>query len=298
MKAVLLHEYGGVEHLRYETVPDPVPGPGEVVVRLASTSVNPIDYKLRSGSLKERMPLKLPEILGRDLAGKVVQVGEGVSGFERGDFVMGLVNRTYAELVAAKADALTQIPQGLDACTAGVLPLVLQTGAQLVEEGVKPIAGDVILVTGALGSVGRTAVYVAMQTGAIVIAGVRQKQLAAAQSLGAEMVVAIDQDELPDMPDVDAIADTVGGDTIRRLLAKLKPSGRLASVVGKPETARKVEVRQVWSHPDPPRLHQLAETVRDGGFEIPIARRLRLAEIHEAHLLAESGAEGKIALTP
>ena len=299
MKAVCLHDYGGVEHLRYEDVPDPVPGPNEVLVRLSSTSVNPIDYKLRSGSRKDLMTLELPAILGRDLAGMVTQVGEGVEKFQAGDLVMGLVNHTYAELVVAPAHALTHIPQGLDPCVAGVLPLVTQTGAQLIEEGVRPIGGDVILVTGALGGVGRTAVYVARQRGATVIAGVRQKQLAAAQSLGAELVVAIDQeDELPNMPDVDAIADTVGGDTVVRLLARLRSKGRLASVVGKPEGARNLDVRPVWSHPDPPCLHQLAEAVRDRAFQIPIFRRLHLADIREAHQLAERGVEGKIALTP
>src|ERR1017187_5953272 len=114
MKAVLLHGYGGVDQLSYEDVPEPVPGPGEVLVRVISTSVNPIDYKIRSGMLKVRMPLKFPAILGRDVAGEVRSLSEGVTRFRVGDKVMGLVNRSYAEYLTANADVLARIPECLD----------------------------------------------------------------------------------------------------------------------------------------------------------------------------------------
>jgi NADPH:quinone reductase-like Zn-dependent oxidoreductase len=299
MKAVLLHEYGDATKLRYGDFPDPEPGAGEVLIRVISTSVNPIDYKLRSGAMKNMMPLKFPVILGRDVAGEVVAPGGGVTSLKAGDLVMGLVNRSYAELLATKADALASIPAGLDPELAGVLPLILQTGAHLIENGVQPKPGETVLVTGAAGSVGRTAVFVARQHGAKVIAGVRGKQLADAAEINADETVALDDPKaLESLPELDAIADTVGGSTLQKLLGKLKKSGRLATVVGKPEGTDGLDVRPVWAQPDAARLQQLAKEVREGGLKIPIARRMRLSQIVEAHEAAESGVPGKILLTP
>jgi NADPH:quinone reductase-like Zn-dependent oxidoreductase len=114
MKAVVLHEYGGPEKLKYEDFPDPIPGDGEVLVRIAATSINPIDYKMRSGAAQARFPLQFPAILGRDLAGTVRSIGPNVTGFAPGDKVIGLGWATYAELTVIKADILTHLPEGLD----------------------------------------------------------------------------------------------------------------------------------------------------------------------------------------
>ncbi len=192
MKAVLLHGYGSVDQLVYEEVPIPVAAPGEVLVKLTSTSINPIDYKIRRGDMKDIMPLQLPTILGYDLAGQVVALGEGVTGLELDTFVMGVTDHTYAEYVLCKAQILALMPEGLDPADAGAFPLVLQTGAQLIEKGIGPKSGQRLLVTGALGGVGRTAVHVAKQHGAYVIAGVRASQRAAAAELNADQIVAID----------------------------------------------------------------------------------------------------------
>src|SRR5271170_5125849 len=110
MKAVVLHEYGGPDKLKYEDVPDPVAGEGQVLVRVAASSVNPIDYKLRSGVMKAHFPLELPTILGRDISGIVRAVGGGVSGFKPGDKVMALGNRAYAELTVVEAKNLALVP--------------------------------------------------------------------------------------------------------------------------------------------------------------------------------------------
>ena len=298
MKAVQLHEYGGPEKLMYEDVPTPEPGPDEVMLRVISTSVNPVDFKIRKGELKAHMPVQFPVILGRDVAGEVVRVGLDVTRWKRGDLLMGLVNRSYAEFLTARADALARIPEGLDPKDAGALPLILETGAQLIEKGIQPHAGETILVTGAAGSVGRAAVYVAKQHGAHVIAGVRGSQKAEMQGAGADSLVALDDDaEIAGLPELDAIADTVGGETIMKVIPKLKKSGRIASVVGKPE-APGIDVRVVWAQPDPERLYKLAEDVRDGRLTIPVSKRMRLEDIREAHKAAEHNAGGKIELLP
>jgi NADPH:quinone reductase-like Zn-dependent oxidoreductase len=301
MNAVLLHSYGDVEQLVYEQAPMPKYEANEALVKVLATSINPIDWKIREGAMKERMQLKFPVILGRDVAGEIVEVGAQVKSFKPGDRVMGVVNQSYAEYLAARADDLTSIPDGLTAEQAGALPLVTTTGAQLIEEGIAPKSGQVILVTGAAGSVGRTAVHVAKQHGAIVIAGVRKSQKSAAAALGADKVVALDDEgEIAALEELDAIADTVDAQVIAKLLPKLKKSGVLASVLGKPAAAEKAGVRAVavFSHPDAARLHQLAEEVASGAFTIPIAKVFPLREIRQAHQLAEKGAEGKIVLVP
>jgi NADPH:quinone reductase-like Zn-dependent oxidoreductase len=299
MKAVLLHGYGGVDQLVYEEVPIPVAAAGEVLVKLFSTSINPIDYKIRRGEMKDYIPLQLPAILGYDLAGQVVALGEGVAGVKVGALVLALADHTYAEYVTCKAEGLARMPDGLNPAEAGVLPLVLLTGTQLIELGVRPSSGQRVLITGALGSVGRTAVHIAKKHGAYVIAGVRASQRAEAKKLGADEVVAVDED-LSDLKDLDAVADTVGREVIDRMIPHIRKQGVLATVVGAPKSAvgRDVQVHEVWSVPDPHRLEQLAQEIASGEFTIPIATRFTLAEIRQAHVLAEKGAAGKVLLTP
>ncbi len=300
MKAVLLHGYGSVDELVYEEVPIPLAGAGEVLVKMASTSVNPIDYKIRRGDMKDIMPLQLPFIPGYDLAGQVVALGEGVTTVKLDALVMGVTDYTYAEYVVCKAAILAQIPAGLDPNEAGAFPLVLQTGVQLIELGVAPQSAVRLLITGALGSVGRTAVHVAKQHGAYVIAGVRSNQRAEAEKLGVNEVVAVDDEsQLSRLNELDAVADTVGREVIDRLIPHIRKNGVLATVVGRPKSAdgRDLQVHEVWSEPDPKRVGELAGELVRGVFTIPISKRLKLAEIRQAHALAEKGGGGKIVIT-
>jgi NADPH:quinone reductase-like Zn-dependent oxidoreductase len=301
MHAVLLNGYGGVDQLTYSEVPDPKPAAGEVLVKVAGTSLNPVDWKIRAGYLKAVMPVQFPAVLGSDVAGTVVAVGPGVTAFKPGDKVLGLVTQSYAELLTAKADDLAAIPEGLAMDQAAVIPLVALTGAQLIEKGVKPKAGDRVLVTGALGAVGRTAVYVAKIHGAIVIAGVRKNQKPEALLIGADQVIAIDDDhEVASLAELDSIADTVGGSVIEKLLPKLKKDGTLGTVVGKPPAADKtgIHVGEVWAQPDAKRLAALADDVLAGDLVIPIGKRFKLSEIRFAQTLAEKGGTGKVLITP
>jgi len=301
MKAVQLHGYGSVDQLVYEEIPIPLAGAGEVLVKMASTSVNPIDYKIRRGDMQEIMPLQLPFIPGYDLAGQVVALGEGVTSVKLDAMVMGVTEHTYSDYIVCKAEILAPIPVGLDSSEAGAFPLVLQTGAQLIELGVAPRSGDRILITGALGSVGRTAVHVAKQHGAYVIAGVRSSQRAEAEKLAVDEVVAVDDEkQLASLAELDAVADTVGRDVIDRLIPHIRKNGVLATVVGRPKSAdgRDLQVHEVWSEPDAKRLEALAGELARGEFTIPISKRFKLAEIRQAHALAEKGGGGKIVITP
>ena len=302
MKAVLLYEYGGPEKLRYEDTDVPDYGDNEVLVRVRATSINPVDWKIRSGAVRSFMPVEFPAILGRDLAGEVVAAGRSVTGFAKGMRVMALANGTYAECTVAKADVLAPIPDALSFEKAAALPLVTLTGAQLIERGVKPSAGQTVLVTGALGGVGRTAVHVARKHGARVLAGVRSREKSQAAELLADGVIAIDDEkEITGLRDIDAIADTVGGTTIQRLLRSVRSGGVVGSTLGKPEGADKYDIRveAIMSVPDASRLYELADEAARQEFSIPIARTMKLADAQEAHRIAEKGGSGgKIILVP
>lgn len=227
-------------------------------------------------------------------------MGEQVSGFTNGQRVMGLTNRTYAELVAVSADAMTPIPEGLSFEQAAALPLVTTTGSQLIERAVKIQPGQMVLILGALGSVGRTAVHVAKQHRAKVIAGVRKNQIKEAKSLSADQVVAVDDpSELGKLHGLDAVADTVDGDVATRALAALKQGGVFGSVLGAPKGAEKYDVRveAFMAQPDAARLSELAQDVAQGRFMIPIAKTMPLDQIREAQTEAEQGkVQGKIVI--
>jgi NADPH:quinone reductase-like Zn-dependent oxidoreductase len=302
MKAVVLHEYGGPENLKFEDgVPDPQISGDTVLVAAAAASVNPIDWKVRSGARQKDFPQAFPAILGRDVSGVVRAVGANVRHFKPGDLVLALSNKTYAELVAVPDSDLTHLPDGLDLVDAAAIPLIALTGEQLVRLATKVQKGQTVLVTGALGSVGRAAMHTAKKMGAQVIAGVRKKSLKDAESLGASGVVAIDDDDaIALLGPVDAIADTVGGEVAAKLFTKIKPGGSFgyASVVPEGMAALNptVTITRVFAKPDPSKVREFADDVRDGKFVLPIGRRLPLSRAAEAHALGEKGGVGKIVL--
>jgi NADPH:quinone reductase-like Zn-dependent oxidoreductase len=300
MKAVVLPSYGAPENLEIREIDEPTPGPSEIKVRVAAAGINPIDWKLRSGAYQKHWPLDLPTILGRDVAGEVVAVGSRVTNFKVGARVLGFVNKGYADYVVAPVGAWAEVPKKLDLVDAAALPLVLLTGAQLVEEAADVKKGDVVLITGATGSVGRVAVFCAKARGATVYAGVRAEHEVEATKLGVHGVVALDDDrEIDELPPLDALADTVGGETTQRILRKLKPGARIGSTVG--ETAgnrdRAFVVHAMLTRPDAGRLAELAAAVANGDLVIPIAKRFPLVQAAEAQRLAEQGGVGKVLLT-
>lgn len=300
MKAAVLHEFGGPSKLKYEDFDDPVAGEGEVLVRVAAASINPVDYKMRSGEAQGRFPVQFPAILGRDVAGIVRATGEGVTGFEPGSRVMALAWKTYAELVVVKATDLVEVPEHMELTTAAALPLVLLTGGQLIRLGTGIQSGQTVLITGAAGSVGRAAVRTARMAGARVIAGVRKSQLKEAHELGADEVLALDDaDAVAKLGFLDAVADTVGHATAEALMAKVKQGGVFASVLGPPANAAlhpTVRVVPVMAKPDASMLAELANEVAAGRLVIPIDRMLPLADAAEGQAAVEKGGIGKVLL--
>jgi len=300
MKAIVLHEYGAPNKLKYEDVDDPAPGEGQVLVRLAATSVNPVDYKMRSGEIKAYMPVEFPGILGRDVAGVIRQLGPGVTGFAEGDRILAMSRRSYAELVVVDASDLAIVPPDLDLVRAAALPLVTLTGEQLITRGANLERGQTILIAGAVGAVGRAAVLTAQKAGAVVIAGVRKKQLEEAKTLQADVLLALDDEAaMNKLGYVDAVADTVGHETAEKLLAKVKQGGIFASVLGPPANAKlhpTIRIEAIQAQSDAKTLRTLAGDVLAGRLDIPIDRMVPLAEAAEAHAAAEKGGLGKILL--
>jgi len=302
MKAVVLHEYGGPEKLKFEdNVSDPQIGGHTVLIAATAASVNPIDWKMRSGARQKDSPLSFPAILGRDVSGVVRSVGANVKHFKPGDRVLALSNATYAELVAVNDSDVTHLPEGVDLADAAAIPLIALTGDQLVRLATNVQKGQVVLITGALGSVGRAAVHTAKKIGAQVIAGVRGKELGDAHSLGVSDVLAIDDDgAIAKFRLVDAIADTVGGDVAIKLIAKIKPGGFFGYTAVLPENAKALnpaaKIERVLARPDPSKVREFADDVRDGKFVLPIGRRMPLHDAAEAHVLGEKGGIGKILL--
>jgi len=301
MKAVVLTGYGDVEKLELQDVEDPEPGPRQIKVKVAGASINPVDWKIRRGEMRAMLPLHLPTILGRDVSGQVVAVGAEVTEFEVGDRVMGLVEHGYAELVVATVDAFARLPREIELQRAAALPLVGLTGSQLIEEGVDPRAGERVLVTGAVGSVGRVAVFTALQRGAQVIAGVRRNQRELAEKLDVDEIVALDvPDEVKRLKPIDAIADTVNGKVVASLLDKVKPGGVVGTVLAPPLGAKEqgLRVHAILAHPDAERLAELGEAVVKGELVIPVERRFPLSRARVAQHIAEGGGIGKILLVP
>ncbi len=302
MRAVVLHEYGGPEKLEFEdNFPEPQVSGNTVLIAAAAASVNPIDWKLRSGVMQKMHPLTFPAILGRDVSGIVREVGANVKHFKAGDRVLALSNKTYAELVAVDDSEVTHLPDGVDLMDAAAIPLISLTGDQLVRLATNVQKGQVVLITGALGSVGRAAVHTAKKIGAQVIAGVRGNELDAARSLGVSDVLAIDDDQaIENFRLVDAIADTVGGEVAAKLIAKVKQGGSFGYTAVLPESAAAknptVKITRVGARPDASKLREFADDVRDGKFVLPIGRRMPLRDAAEAHMLGQKGGIGKILL--
>jgi NADPH:quinone reductase-like Zn-dependent oxidoreductase len=302
MKAIVIRQFGGPEMLEYADIPEPEVSAGEALVRVAAASINPIDIMERAGLTKDFNPIKLPYVPGWDLSGTVVRVGPGVDRISPGDKVLAWASHTYAELCSVKVELLAKLPEGLDLVEASALPLVTTTGAELISVAAGVTAGQSVLVSGAFGGVGRSAVFAAKERGAKVIAGVLKKQLPAAASLGADETVALDDESaMKALAPVDVVANAVRGKTAEQLLGKVKAGGVFVSVTGAPANAidyPSVKVAPFVSRQDAGTLGHMAKAVAVGKLVISIDQKLPLKNAAEGHALVGQGGTGKVLLLP
>ena len=300
MKAAVIHAYGSPDELKFEDVSDPSPGPGEVLVRTAAAAINPLDLKMRSGAVKEYFPVSLPAILGWDVSGTVEKAGPGVKDFTKGDKVFAQTAHSDATMCVVKVADLARVPDGMDLVSVAALPTVTTTGAELAALALEGKKDGTVLVTGATGNVGRSAVFAAKEKGGTVIAGVRKRQIEEARALGADRILALDDDTaVAGLELLDAIADTVNGLMATKVIGKLKQGGVFATVLSAPTNAAEypsIAIKTMEVKADPLVLLHMAEAVRSGRLSIPLGQRFALKDANKAHAAAEKGAAGKILL--
>lgn len=303
MKAAVIHGYGGPDVLTFADVPEPVGGPDDLEVEVHAVGVNPADYKFRRGDFSKIYPKPLPHILGMDVAGIVRKVGDAVQGFAAGDRVFAMVPYThhggYAQRVAAPAAFFAHLPDALDFTRAAALPTPAHGGMQMVEKDLNAGPDHRILVTGVTGNSGRYAAWAAKARGAHVTAAVRGQH--ADEVRGVDAVIILDKGPNAAGADYDSIADTVGGEVAHSLLRFLRPDGMFSTISTIPigDTSQfDIEVRRFSCRFDPTVIARLAAAVARGEVDTPPLTVLPLAEVAEAHRLAEEGGARKVVLLP
>lgn len=240
MKTHLIEKYGDQSAVRAAEMPDPEPGPDDVLVEIHAASVNPLDFKIRDGAFKLILPYRLPLVLGNDLAGVVVRVGSAVTRFAVGDEVYARPDKdrigTFAELIAVHQDDLAHKPATLTMAEAASLPLVALTSWQALVERAQVQPGQKVLIHAGSGGVGTVALQLARHLGAHVATTASAANAALVKELGADVVIDYRSQDFEEVLDgYDVVLDTLGGETLEKSLRALKPGGKVISVAGPPD---------------------------------------------------------------
>ena len=305
MKAVLLTRHGGPEALRYGEAPDPVAGPGEVVVDIHAASVNAADYKVRLGG-GPYGNLTFPHILGRDFSGVVGALGAGVADLAVGDAVFGVTDQgregTYAEKIAIKAAIVAKKPARLGHAEAAAMALTGLTALWAIEDTAKLKAGETILIQGGAGGVAGFAIQLAKHIGATVITTASAGNHDYVRRLGADRVIDYRvEDFAKAVKGCDVVFDTVGGDVRAGCYAVLKPGGRLVWIAGAPEGFKPPRDDVATLRPavarDRAHLKRIVTLLEAGAVWPPAITRYKLADTAEAHRVSEARhLQGKLVL--
>ena len=313
MKAVVINEFGGKEKLNLTEVPTPQPAEDEVLVRIKAAGVNPVDWKIREGWLKDLLPHEFPIILGWDLAGVIEETGDRVERLAKGDHVYAYNRRpvvqqgTYAEYAAVPEDYITQSPQSLSFEESASIPLAALTAYQAVYDAVELQQGQSILIVGASGGVGGFAVQFAHLIGATVTAIASEKNHAYLQDLGAEHTICYTKGDFQDPfkaicpSGADVVFDLIGGDTLKKGGNCVKEGGKIVSITDDPRShvpeEKNIQSHFVFVEPKVPQLDHIRELVDSGKLKTHLSAVYSLAEVHKAHADMETEhTRGKIVL--
>lgn len=311
MKAVVLEQFGGPEHLHLRELPTPAPGEGESLVRIRSAGVNPVDFKIREGRLQGRVPALLPAVLGWDMAGEVVDRGHGARRFEIGDAVYAYCRRPqihagcYAEYISLPESYLARKPANLDYSQAAVTPLACLTAYQSLYVAGRLSRNQSLLVLGASGGVGSFAVQLGRMAGARVSAVASAKNQAYLQLLGAHQSIAYDQADWQHLAVAqgrfDVVYDCAGGAAIDAAYELVKPGGVLVSILEQADPARVqakgIRFEYVFVEPNARQLEVIREHFEYGRLRSPELQALPLEEVRVAHERIQTlHTRGKIAL--
>ncbi|MGW7203088.1 NADP-dependent oxidoreductase [Streptomyces sp. NPDC054837] len=311
MKAVRFREYGDPDVLRYEDVEQPVPGAGEVLIRVAATSFNPVDGNIRGGFMRGPIPVVLPHTPGIDVAGTVDALGEGVDGIAVGDDIVGFLpmdgNGAAADYVLAPAEVLASAPKSIPLADAAALPLVGLTAWQALFDHGKLTAGQRVLINGAGGAVGGYAVQLAKNAGAHVIATASPRTSEAVTSAGADEVIDHTTTSVSaavtEPVDLALNLAPVAPDELAALLTLVRPGGVLVNTTvwmpAPSDEERDVQGIDLFVRSDADQLAQLVALTDRGELRVDVAERLPLADLPTLHARAAEGTvHGKVIVVP
>lgn len=306
MKAVCIYSYGGPNVLVYEDAPRPHPGDGEVLVRVHAAGINPVDWKIREGHLKEMLHHTFPLVLGWDVSGVVEMLGAGVHRFKVGDEVFSrpdiLRDGAYAEFIVIKESEVALKPKSVDHLHAAVLPLAGLTAWQTLFDAAGLSAGQRVLIHAAAGGVGHIAVQLAKWKGAHVVGTAAARNHDFLRQLGVDQVIDYDTERFEDVVQpVDVVLDTMGGEIQTRSWKVVKRGGILVSVANPPsaEVAAAHGARQafVFTQPNAAQLAEIAKLADAEKLKAIIETTLALSDATRGQELSERGHQrGKIVL--
>ncbi len=314
MRAIIIDQFGGRDVLKLADVPEPVPGPGEVLIAVKAAGVNPVDWKIRTGYLEGRLPHEFPIILGWDVAGVVAAVDSSVSSWNVGDEVYAYARKpiiqagTYAEYIAVDAAHIARKPTNFSFVEAASVPLAALTAYQSLFDAARLTAEETVLVEAAAGGVGGFAVQLARHAGARVFGTASSVNHDYVRELGAEHVIDYrQQDVVAEIQSelgvgVDVAYDCIGGDVFARCAAALKPGGRIVTILEPIKTQeladQGVSAHYVFVSPNGAQLEKLRQLAESGDLKTHVSATVPLADAAQAHELIESAhTRGKIVLT-
>ena len=301
MKTVRFHEFGGPDVLRYEDVEQPVPGAGEVRLRVAATSFNPVDGGIRGGYLQDPFPVTLPHTPGVDVAGTVDALGDGVQSVAVGDAVVAFLPMTAdgaaAEYVITPADVLAPAPTGIPLADAAAFPIVGLTAWQAVFDDARLEAGQRVLINGAGGAVGGYAVQLAKRAGAYVIATASPDSSERVRSGGANEIIDHTTTQVAEVVSepVDVLLNLapIAAEQLETLAGLVKPGGVVVNTIPTIPTpsdeTRDVRAVAVFVRSDVRQLSQLTALIDSGALRVDIAQRVPLAELPAVHTKGDAG---------
>jgi len=313
MRAYQIESFGGIDAIQEKDIPQPVPQAGEVLVKIHSTAVNPVDFKIAEGHLQELLPHQLPITLGWDVAGTIAAVGAGAEKFKVGDEIFAYGRKdfvrdgSFAEYIALAATSVAAKPQNIDFNEAAAIPLTGLTAWQALYEFAGLQAGQTVLIHAGAGGVGSLAIQFAKNSGATVLTTASYKNLNYVKELGADICIDYQEEDFVSVvkknfpSGVDVVFDCAGGDTLTRSFAAVKTGGALVSIVGPPDEAaakhHQIKAGFIFVRPEGSQLAEIGQLISRGRVQMPFIQLMNLGDVKEALRLSKSGrTRGKIVL--
>jgi NADPH:quinone reductase-like Zn-dependent oxidoreductase len=312
MKAIVVEKFGGVENVHMQDMPQPVPSDNEVLIKVAYAGVNPVDWKIREGYLKNMLPHEFPFIMGWDVSGTVVEAGKNVKNLRPGDEVYADARKptvkwgTYSEYVTYDANNVAKKPKNISLKEAAALPIISLTAWQSLFDAIHLKKGETILIQGGSGGVGSMAIQFAKWVGAKVIATARPEKHSYIKNLGADAAIdykgnVVEQVHTFAESGVDVVLDCVGGNAFSASLPCLKKGGRIVSILEHMDEKQAqnlgITATYVFIQPNGKQLTQIAELIEKGKIKPPHVEEMTLENASAAQEKLRSGKVlGKIVL--